>query len=244
MSPEEPTLPRRSARLSCAGVLSILTTLVAVGTVTLHVLGVASHRAYLQYWGIDADVFPKSTDWVLINGYHGLMNQSAVALLGILANFGWWAAAAVGVALYLFILLSPWDAGSGAVFKWLSQRPASVQRFAKILAATLLIAAIIPVVLVAWTAVMVMPYVLGEANGKAHATREALEFKKGCEHSKQPCVELKRGGETLGSGFFLDGSASHIAIFDAQLQRARVVPRDAVELISGRTPALPEVIAP
>ena len=111
-------------------------------------MGVASHRAYLQYWGIDG-VFPKSTEWVLINGYHSLMNQSALASLGIVANVGSWAVAAVGVAIYLFILLSPWDAGSGIVFKWLGQRSASVQRFAKILAATLLIAAVVPGVLVA-----------------------------------------------------------------------------------------------
>lgn len=244
MSAEEPTLPRRSARPSWAGVLSTMTTLIAIGTITLHVMGVASHRAYLQYWGIDAGVFPKSTDWVLINGYHGLVNQSARALLGILANLGWWVAAAVGVALYLFILLSPWDAGSGAVFKWLGQRSASIQRFAKILSGTLLIAAILPVVLVSWTAVMVLPDALGEASGKAHAKREALEFKKGCESSKQPCVELKRGSEALGSGFVLDGSESYIAIFDAQLQRARVIPREAVELISRRTPVVSEVVAP
>ncbi len=66
--------------------LSLLTALVAVDTVTLHVVGVASHRAYLQYWGIDAGVFPRSTDLVLINGYYGLVNQSALAFLGILAN--------------------------------------------------------------------------------------------------------------------------------------------------------------
>ena len=91
---------------------------------------------------------------------------------------------------------------------------------------------------------MVTPSVLGEASGTAHAKRETLDFKKGCENSKQPCIELRKGGEVLGSGFVLDSSSSHIAIFDALLQRARIIPRDAVELISGRTPVLPEAIAP
>ena len=234
MPPEEPESQHRLIRPTWLGVLSFLTALVGVGTVTLHVVGVASHRAYLQFWGIDAGVFPKSTDLVLINGYYGLVNQSALAFLGILANFGWWAAAAVGVALYLFVLLSPWNAGSGAVAKWLAGRAAWVQRLARYLAGTFLVAVSIPVVLIAWTAVMIVPDAVGAASGKAHAEREAAEFTKGCEKSKQPCVELKKGGESLGSGFVLDGSPSYIAIFDAQLKRARVIPREAVELISGK----------
>ncbi|MDM0068362.1 hypothetical protein [Variovorax sp. J31P207] len=221
-----------------------MTALVAVGTVTLHVVGNASHRAYLQYWGIDAGVFPKSTDLVLINGYYGLVNQSALAFLGILANLGWWAVGAVGVALYLFVLLSPTEAGSGTVSKWVAKRPAWAQRLARYLAGTFLVAAVIPFLLIAWTAVMVMPDAVGGANGKAHAEREALEFQKGCDKSKHPCVELKKGGESLGLGFVLDGSSSHIAIFDAKLKRARVIPRDAVELISARSPALPGSIDP
>lgn len=244
MPREESESPRRLIRPTWSVVLSLLTALVAVGTVTLHVIGAASHRAYLQYWGIDAGVFPMSTDLVLINGYYGLVNQSARAFLGILANLGWWAAAAVGVAFYLFILLSPWDAGSGAVAKWLSGRAAWVQRLARCLACTLLVAVIIPFMLIAWTAVMIVPDAVGAANGKAHAEREAVEFAKGCEKSKHMCVELKKDGQKLGSGFVLDGSPSYIAIFDAQLKRARVIPREAVELISGRAPVLPDSIAP
>ena len=199
---------------------------------------------YLQYWGFDAGVSPKSTDLVLINGYYGLVNQSALAFLGILANFGLLAAAAVGVALYLFVLLSPWDAGSGAVVKWLTGRVAWVQRLARYLAGTFLVAVIIPVVLIAWTAVLIAPDAVGAGSGKAHAEREAAEFARGCERSKHMCVELKKGGVALGSGFVLDGSPSSIAILDAQLKRARVIPREAVELISGRAPTLPTASAP
>lgn len=244
MSREQPESPPRLIRPTWSGVLSLLTALAAVGTVTLHIVGMASHRAYLEFWGIDAGVFPKSTDLVLINGYYGLVNQSALALLGILANFGWWAAAAAGVALYLFILLSPWDAGSGAVGAWLTGRAAWVQRLARYLAGTLLVAAIIPAMLTAWTAVMIVPDAVGAASGRAHAEREAAEFTKGCEKSKRVCVELKKDGQALGLGFVLNGSPSYIAIFDAQLKRARVIPREAVELISSRAPVLPDSIAP
>ena len=244
MSREETESPRRPIRPTWSGVLSLLTALVAVGTVTLHVVGVASHRAYLQYWGIDVGVFPKSTDLVLINGYYGLVNQSALAFLGILAHVGWWTAAAIGVALSLFVLLSRWDAGSGAVAKWLAGYDGWIQRLVRCLAGTWLVAGAIPGLPMAWPAVMVVPDAVGAASGRAHAEREAVEFNKGCEKSKHMCVELRKGSQTLGSGFVLDGSPSYIAIFDAQLNRARVIPREAVELISGRAPVLPDSIAP
>ena len=229
----------RLLRPDWATLLSILTVLVAVGTVALHVVGAASHRSYMQYWGIDAGVFPKTTDLVLINGYASLVNQSASAFLLIVVNFRWWTAGAVGFAIYLFLVLSPWDGGTGKVRNWLSQRPQWVQRLTRYLATTLALAAFIPVVLVVWTLLMAFPDALGQANGKQHAEREASEYLKGCEKSKYSCVELKRGQESLGSGFVLDGSPAFIAIFDSQRQRARVVPREGVEMISARGPTLP-----
>lgn len=48
--------------------LSLSTAIVAAGTVTLHLIGDVRHRFYLKYWGIDASLFPKTTDWILING--------------------------------------------------------------------------------------------------------------------------------------------------------------------------------
>ncbi|MET3916262.1 hypothetical protein ABID97_003044 [Variovorax sp. OAS795] len=240
MPAEEFVSPVRTASLTLASALSIATALMAVGAVTLHVMGESSHRAYLQFWGVDAGAFPKSTDWLLINGYHGLANRSALALLAIVQNLGWWVAATVATALYLFVLLSPTGTSSGVLPKWLAKRPAWCQRLVRYLQGAFLATAIIPVVLLIWTAVLVSPALIGEANGKAHAEREAAEFKKGCETSKYPCVEVKKGGEALGSGFVLEGSPSYIAIFDVRLQRARVIPRDGVELISGKPIALPK----
>jgi len=229
----------RLVRPAWATLLSILTVLVAVGTVTLHVVGAASHRAYMQYWGIDAGVFPKTTDLVLINGYASLVNQSASAFSLIVANIRWWTAGAVGLAIYLFFVLSPWDAGAGKVSNWLSQRPQWIQRLVRYLIAALALAAVVPVALIVWTLVMAFPDALGQANGKQHAEREAFEYVKGCEKSKYPCVELKRGHESLGSGFILDGSPAFVAIFDSQRQRARVIPREGIEMISARGPILP-----
>lgn len=190
----------------------------------------------MQHWGIDAGVFPKSADLVLINGYHGLVNQSAQAILSILSNFGWWTLGACFVALYLFALISPWDAGIGKAWEWLAKRTSSFQRLVRCFVATLAFAALIPFLLSAWTLIMYFPDAIGAANGKQSAEREAAEYAKGCEKSKHPCVELKKGDQSLGSGFLLDGSPTFVAIFDPQQRRARVIPREGVELLSGRAP--------
>lgn len=68
------------------------------------------------------------------------------------------------------------------------------------------------------TAFMAVPAALGETAGKSAAENEALEYGKGCQLSKMSCVELKREGEVIATGFVLDSSPSHIAIFDAQAQ--------------------------
>ena len=235
MPSAEPASPK-PIRPSWTTLLGVLTAFVGLGTVTLHVMGMASHRAYMQFWGIDSGVLPKTTDQVLITGYYALVNQSAMGFLKILANIGLWTVAAVGLAVYLFILQSPWDGGIGSVLNRLAKRPVWVQRLARYVVGAVMAAAILPILLVSFVAVMSLPDALGGASGKTHAEREARDFKQGCEKSKQPCVELKKSGESIGTGFVLDGSPGHIAIFDAKLQRARVIPREAVELIAGRAP--------
>ena len=84
---------------------------------------------------------------------------------------------------------------------------------------------------------MVIPAVLGEQAGKASAEADAKEYAKGCEKSKPPCIELKRGGEHMGKGFVLDDSPNEIAIFDTDLKRGRTLPRDGLEMVVGRIPS-------
>lgn len=78
---------------------------------------------------------------------------------------------------------------------------------------------------------MAVPAAFGETAGKAAAIAHASEIQKGCNQSKIPCAELKSGRETIAKGYVLDSSLSHIAIFDVDLQRARVLPLDKLELI-------------
>ena len=48
----------------------------------------------------------------------------------------------------------------------------------------------------------------------------------------------------ISTGFVLDSSPSHIAIFDAQLQRGRVLALEKLEVVSSHIPKLSEGVAP
>jgi hypothetical protein len=61
--------------------------------------------------------------------------------------------------------------------------------------------------------------------------REAA-FKKGCKASKQRCIELRRDGVVVATGYHLDSSVTHVAIFDVAINKARAVSREGVEVVS------------
>jgi hypothetical protein len=99
---------------------------------------------------------------------------------------------------------------------------------------TALFVSVVPSALFLLTAFMAVPAALGETAGKAAAESEASEYRRGCKDSNIPCAELKRGDQTIATGFVLDSSPSHIAIFDVQLQRGRVLALEKREEISSR----------
>ena len=224
--------------------LSLFTALVAAGTVTLHLIGDVRHRQYLGYWGIDAGLFPKTTDWILINGYYGVVDRFVAILIAMLGNVHWLATAAVILGVYVFILLSPASGASGEAPAWLLRQPEWRRRLIWQMLLTGLFVSVVPCALFLLTAFMAVPAALGETAGKAAAQNEASEYRKGCQTSKIPCVELKGEGGVISTGFVLDSSPSHIAIFDAQMQRGRVIALEKLEVVSSRLPKLREAVAP
>lgn len=233
-SSEQNLLPRPPIHLGWATVISLLTALVASGTVALHLIGVVRHRVYLHHWGIDAGLFPKATDWLLINGYYGLVDRFVAILVVILSNFHWVFAAALALGLYLKILLSPAAAGSGEPPKWLLRLPEWARRMIRQMLLTTLVVSALPLGIFLFTALMVIPAVLGEKAGEAAAKADTVEYAKGCEKSKHQCVQLTRNGELIAKGFILDDSPAQIAIFEPERQRGRTIPRDGLEMMSTR----------
>lgn len=233
--PEKIIQPRRLSTVSWPTVLSLATAFVAVGAVTLHLIGDVRHRHYLSYWGIDAGLFPKTADWILVNGYYGVVDRFVAILIAILGNLHWLAAATVILGLYVFILQSPTGGTSGEAPQWLLRQPEWRRRLIRQMLLTALFVSVVPCALFLLTALMAVPAALGETAGKTAAESEASEYRRGCKDSKIPCAELKREDQTIATGFVLDSSPSHIAIFDVQLQRARVLALEKLELISSST---------
>jgi len=202
------------------------------------------HRQYLKYWGIDAGLFPKTTDWILINGYYGIVDRFIAVLIAILGNLHWLIAAAVILGVYVFVLRWPTSGASGEAPAWMLRQPEWRRRFILQMMHTALFVTVLPCALFLLTAFMAIPAAFGETAGKAAAESEASEYRKGCQLSRISCVELKRDGNTIATGFVLDSSQSHIAIFDTQIQRSRVLALDKLEVMSNRMPKLKEGAAP
>lgn len=233
MQKEKETIQRRSLFSAHWPVaLSLLTAITAIGTVTLHIIGNTRHQQYLKYWGIDSDIFPKTTEWILINGYYGIFDRFIAILSAIFSNIHWLAAATLIGGIYIFILLTPIGSAPRETPAWLLHRPEWFRRFIKQMFLTALFMSFAPLALFFLTAFLAVPAAFGETAGTAAAVSASIEHKKGCQVSKISCVELKRNGDFLATGFLLDSSPTHIAIFDAQLQRGRVIPMENIEIIS------------
>lgn len=233
---KQPGQRRAALIINWPTVLSLLTALVASGTVTLHFIGAVSHRNYLRYWGIDADLFPKTTDWVLINGYYAIVHRFIASLSAILGNLHWYLAAAAVLCIYVVALLWPTGNKSGEMPAWMALQSEWKRRVARQSLITLLFVGAMPCALLLVTAFVVVPALLGETAGAATAEKEALEFKKGCQASKLACVELRADQKLVATGFVLDISSSRIAIFDTQLSRSRVLALEKLDLTGVREP--------
>jgi hypothetical protein len=72
------------------------------------------------------------------------------------------------------------------------------------------------------------------------------EFNKGCWPDKVKldylCSDISRDGKLLARGFLIDSSASHIALYDVDVKKARLFERDKTEVIG--TPDKPKKHGP
>lgn len=220
--------------LNWSKLLSAATVLVAASTVVLHVIGATRHQSYLNFWGINQGLFPKTTDWNLLNGYYGVFDRFVAILSATLSNIHWLVIASIILGIYVFVLLTP----SGNPVKtpaWLGGLSTGWQRFLRQVMLTSVFVLLSPLALFLVTTFFAVPAAFGEIAGESVAESAAAEYKKGCELSRYPCVELNKGGSIIATGFVLDINPSHIAIFDEKLQRARVLPMENVAITSKKS---------
>jgi hypothetical protein len=220
------------SRPSLPTLLSVAAAFAAFGTVTLHFLGEVAHRAYLSAWGIDPGLFPKAADWLLVNGYYVLFDRFFAFLRAAGSNLLIFAAAAVGAGLYVFVLLTPLGPPSTSKWEWFQKLSPWIQRLIRQTSLTALVIGLLPLALIVVTAFMAIPAIVGETAGRSLAEREESEYLKGCSTAKYSCVEVMKDGATIATGFILESSVSHMAIFDTGLKRGRLLSREGTQVLT------------
>jgi hypothetical protein len=217
--------------------------IVAVGGVAFHYTGLVGHIAYLRAWGVDAGLFPKPIDWLMINGAAAFVDRTVVMLA--LANTITWPL--VATALLCFVVLtiafrvfiasgSPNRPDAEPVASNASPWTASLG-FG--VASTLSIFGTVPIAILLFAALILFPWVMGEAYGAAAAKRELAIFDRGCQTapSGYRCIDVRKVDQLLLRGFLIESSPTHLAIYDPQTRRTRTIPRDGTDLITDPLPS-------
>lgn len=221
------------------GFLAVTSALVGAAAVLLHLIGNAVHQSYLDKWGIDPGQFPKSTDWLVIQGYYGIWNALGVALSSLMRNVEWVIFAGVLIALYAAALKADWDPFGDMAEKlpaWTQKLPKSLRTvFPVILFGGFFAVAALPLIFALFVFTG-LPAIVGKGIGDDLAQRQSRDFARGCIESTTACVRLLKDEKLVSEGYLIDSSDSHIAVLDMSLKRVRVIERGGLELQSTRYP--------
>jgi len=225
---EPPSKPLLSWQTAAA----IATASVGVGAVLLHAIGSIRHNVFLAQFGMDADLFPKSADWLMLYGFYGVFNRANWGLIFLRQHWYWLAVVWIALGLYLFVLKTPVGEGEpGPITLWLKRKGAWAKRLIlSLILSWLAVWVSVFALLVVWMATVFIG-IVGEAAGLATAQSAKEDYAKGCEKSKSKCVVLKKGDLPIASGYVLDSSVNHIAILDPKEREVRSLTREGTEVI-------------
>ena len=218
-------------RLSLVAALSLLTALTASASVTLHLMGVTTHRTYLRSWGLDEGLFPKPADWLLINGYSAAFDRGIALLKLMSANLAWAAFAFLVVSLYFTALGHGSATRSGKQMAWPHWFPVRLRPFTVRCLQTLATIVALFFLIFASLALTAVPMMLGSAAGDAAMRHEERDFQNGCGKAKYSCIQLRKEDQVIGKGFVIDSSTAYIAIFDIDKKQVRALPREGTETL-------------
>lgn len=206
-----------------------------IGGVLLHLIGYIGHLSYMSAWGLESGPFRKDLDEILFMGYLAIMDRSSNALSLIGEHI--WAILMFWIALtgYAFLVFRLDKTDKHKKVKQLFKgSPDWVPDLLKSFFGSTATCALFPAGLFFVLFITALPVSIGNSFGKSLADIELKKFISGCERVTRGsrCVEIRKDGNPIGHGFVIESSASHIALFDVDLQRARTIVRDGTELIA------------
>lgn len=210
---------------------------VAVG-IALHFFGHIAHDTYLNAWGIDSGQFPKSIQWMGVNGFVAVSDR-ITTLLKLLTSD--WHLSFYLVIIIIFSLIyvdflnfiSGWEP-KGAKKHSTVRGPIWLYKLILNSAYAVVIPLLALFVLIIIGSIMAIILLIGSSHGSDRASNDLAQFKKGCRGDgvKRVCVQIRKNNLQIVEGFIIDSTESRIAIFDNLTKQVRVVELSGAELVA------------
>jgi len=221
--------PLPESRLTISKLVAMLAVPITIAGAAIHVCGYSAQVGYLRVFNIDPDGFPRSTDWLMFNGYYSAFERVAW-LAGAMKS---WIAVFVVLYVTLLVTIFRWKPAKRTPPEWIRRLDTSKNiwfLFANFLGSAIGLG-------VVWISVMIaalllaMPGIAGESAGKRMARDRIAEYVEGCSASN-PCSEIFGHPSGPSRGFVVATSAEHVAIFVPESMAVEIIERAGTRIVS------------
>ncbi|GAB4058099.1 hypothetical protein [Uliginosibacterium sediminicola] len=208
--------------------------LITIGGLALHVAGSRYHEARIAAWGLEADLFPKPVEWVLMTGYDVIVG--AIISIYLYLKTNWWMLALWGIVGFVAVMLvlhNKEDVPKRILRTWLKRLPRWLLTFGFGSSYVSLICVFVLYSPLLFAALLYLPAQLGKEAGDKTGNTEVTQYSKGCEISalKQRCIVFRRDGQPELKGFLIESSDSQLAIYLPEQKQVQVMRRDSMGLV-------------
>lgn len=200
--------------------------LLAIATIigfSLHLAGHVANTTYLTSLGLEADLFPQSSEGKIIGGYYALVWQG----VGLITDFPWRSVIVLFLLLLLMMLFVRLPDQSPRAQRWLRTKPKWMKELVFALTGSTLSFALVGGAACFMMLIALFPAVIGQAAGQQHAekTRELIR-----KMTPASASEIWLGDARKHRGIVVASSPELLAIFDIDTKRMHTIDRRNTEL--------------
>lgn len=218
--------PADRPRVSWTTLAAVGAAFSAAGSVALHAVGAIQHGSFIAAWGLDPELFPRSTQATLLAGYYALFDRIVASLAAMRSHPHLLLGTAAAGAAYITLALLPVESKVQTFLQRLRLVPPHWRKPLGHFGLGLVLLLVAPLVsLLAAALFLAVPGLVGEGAGQAKAQRLQSDFALGCQASKQRCVSLTREGAEVARGYVIDVSDEDMALYDVASRTVRLLPR-------------------
>lgn len=217
------------SRLSISKLAAMLAVPITIAGAAIHVCGYSAQVGYLRVFNVDPDGFPRSTDWLMFNGYYSAFERVAW-LAGAMKA---WIAVFVVLYVTLLVTIFRWKPAKRTPPEWI--RKLNTSKNTRFLLVNFIGSAV--GLGVVWISVMIaalllaIPGIAGESAGNKMARDRIAEYVEGCSASN-PCSEIFGYPSVALRGFVVATSAEHVAVFVPESMAVEIIERAGTRIVS------------